>query len=152
MKLITMGLLSAALLTSTLSAKEGDKYLGLQWYGLSGKYDITNKITGQAIVGLWGYSGLTSITGRVNYKFKQTKYYNMYGYGSISSWSWSNSFYDETVFGFGAGAGFEYDIRGLDKNFIPLFISGDLGLQVASFDHYGSFGGLGIGLGVHYKF
>lgn len=154
MNVLKKTLISLAILGSTLpaTAKTGDMYLGLQWYGLSAKYDVNNKITAQAIAGLWGYAGLTSITGRVNYKFKQTRYANFYGYGSVSHWSWSNSFYDESIFGFGAGAGAEYDIRGIDKSFIPLFISADLGLHVASFKHYGGFGGLGIGLGVHYKF
>jgi len=152
MKIVSSILVVLIFLTSSVSAKSGDMYLGLQWYGLSAKYDVTNKITAQGIVGLWGYSGLTSFTGRVNYKFKEKNHYNLYGYGSVSSWSWSNSFYDETVIGFGAGAGAEYDIRGIDRNFIPLFISLDLGLQYASFSHYGGFGGLGIGLGLHYKF
>jgi hypothetical protein len=152
MKLISSLLVASALLTSTVSAKEGDMYAGVQWYGLSGKYEVTDKLGVQAIVGLWGYSSLTSITARVNYKFKEEKDYNIYAYGSLSSWSWSNSLYDETVFGFGAGAGVEYDIRGINRNFIPLFLSADVGIQVASFDHYGSFSGLGIGLGVHYKF
>lgn len=152
MKLASTILVASALLTTSVSAKEGDAYLGLQWYGLSGKYDITDKITAQGIVGLWGYGGLSSITGRINYKFKEKNYYSLYGYGSISSWSWSNSLYDETVMGFGAGAGAEYDIRGFDKSFIPLFISADLGLRYASFSHYGGFGGLGLDLGVHYKF
>ena len=152
MKFISSLVVATALLTTTLSAKEGDTYLGLQWYGLSGKYDINDKVTAQAIVGLWGYTGLTSITGRINYKFQEERFYNMYGYGSITSWSWSNSLYDETVLGFGAGAGFEYDMRGLDRDFIPLFVSADLGIEVASFEHYGSFAGIGIGLGLHYKF
>ncbi|MCF6245622.1 MAG: hypothetical protein L3J43_11390 [Sulfurovum sp.] len=153
MKIISSLVVATALLTTTLSAKEGDFYAGLQWYGLSGKYDVTDQITAQAIVGLWGYSSLKSITGRVNYKFIQKNHTDFYAYGSLSSWSWSSSVYgDETVFGFGAGVGAEYDIRGINRNFIPLFISADIGVQVASFDHYDNFAGLGIGLGVHYKF
>ena len=152
MKFISAIIVAMVLFTSTSFAKQGDWYAGLQWYGLSGKYDMTNKLTAQGIVGLWGYSGLTSITGRVLYKFKQGRDYNFYGYGSLTSWSWSNSYYDETVFGFGVGAGGEYDIRGIDRSFIPLFVSLDLGVQVASFEHYGGFGGLGLGLGLHYKF
>jgi len=152
MKIIASMLIAFTLLVTTSSAKQGDTYLGLQWYGLSGKYDITNKITAQGIVGLWGYAGLTSITGRINYKFREKNHLNLYGYGSLTSWSWSNSYYDETVFGFGVGAGAEYDIRGIDRSFIPLFVSADIGLQVARFSHYGGFGGLGIGLGLHYKF
>jgi len=152
MKIISSLLVACTLLTTTASAQQGDTYLGLQWYGLSGKYEVTNKISAQAIVGLWGYTGLTSITGRINYKFKEKNDYNFYGYGSLSSWSWSDAYYNETVIGFGAGVGAEYDIRGIDRDFIPLYISADIGLQVASFAHYGSFGGLGIGTGIHYKF
>jgi len=152
MKFISSILVALALLTTAASAKQGDTYLGLQWYGLSGKYEVTDKISAQAIVGLWGYTGLTSITGRLNYKFKEKKDYNLYGYGSLSSWSWSNAYYSETVIGFGAGVGAEYDIRGIDRSFIPLFLSVDIGLQAASFDYYGSFAGVGIGTGIHYKF
>jgi len=145
-------LLISALLLTTLQAKEGDIYAGLEWYGLSAKYDVSDKITAQAIGGFWGYSGLTSFTGRGLYKFKEQNNYSLYGYGSLSSWSWSGYGYDETVIGFGGGAGAEYDIRGIDPEFIPLFVSADIGIQVANFDHYNSFSGLGIGLGVHYKF
>lgn len=152
MKIISSVIVATALLATNVSAKSGDAYLGLQWYGLSGKYDITNKVTAQAIVGMWGYAGLTSITGRVNYKFQEGRFHNFYGYGSLTSWSWNDSYYDETVIGFGVGAGGEYDIRGIDRGFIPLFISADIGLQYASFRYYGGFGGLGLGLGLHYKF
>ena len=152
MKFISAIIVSMVLFTNASFAKQGDWYAGLEWYGLSAKYDINNKLTAQGIVGLWGYSGLTSVTGRALYKFKQAKFYDFYGYGSLTMWSWSDAYYDETVFGFGAGAGGEYDIRGIDRSFIPLFISLDIGIQVASFRYYGGFGGLGLGLGIHYKF
>jgi len=145
-------LIVLALLGNTLHANEGDKYAGLEWYGVSAKYDATDKITAQAILGAWGYSNLTSFTGRGIYKFKKADNYNFYGYGSLTSWTWDNGIDKETVFGFGAGAGVEYDIRGLDKDFIPLYLNADIGLQHASFKNYGGFGGPGIGLGVHYKF
>jgi len=145
-------LLSILLLTTNIHAKEGDIYAGLEWYGLSAKYDVTDKITTQVIGGFWGYSGLTCFTGRGIYKFKEQNHYNLYGYGSLSSWRWSGYGYNETAIGFGAGGGAEYDIRGIDREFIPLFVSLDLGFQVANFDRYGGFGGLGLGLGVHYKF
>jgi hypothetical protein len=145
-------LLISALLLTTLQAKEGDVYAGLEWYGLSAKYDVTDKITAQAIGGFWGYSDLTSFTGRGLYKFKEQNNYTLYGYGSLSSWSYSGYGYNETVIGFGGGAGAEYDMRGIDPEFIPIFISADIGIEVANFDHYGSFSSLGIGLGIHYKF
>jgi len=141
-----------ALLSSTIDAKEGDFYAGLESYGLSGKYDVTDKITAQGIVGVWGYNSLTVMTGRGLYKFKEKEHYDFYGYGAISSWSWDNAYYDETVIGFGAGVGAEYDIRGIDPEFIPLYLSADIGLQMANFDHYNGFSGLGLGFGLHYKF
>jgi len=144
--------LSTLLLTTNIHAKQGDIYAGLEWNGLSAKYDMTDKVTTQIIGGFWGYSGLTSFTGRGIYKFKEQNNYNLYGYGSVSSWRWNGYGYNETAFGFGGGAGAEYDIRGIDTSFIPLFVSLDLGVQVANFDRYGGFGGLGLGLGIHYKF
>ena len=145
-------LIALALLSTTLHAESGDIYAGLEWYGLSGKYDVSDKITAQAIVGAWGYNNLTSITGRGIYKVKQKNYYDLYAYGSGTSWMWDNGFQKETVFGFGAGGGIEYDIRGLDQSLPAIYINADLGLQYANFSYYGGFGGLGLGLGVHYKF
>jgi len=146
-------LVALALLSTVASADKGDFYAGIENHGISGKYDVSDKITAQAIIGVWGYGDLTSMTGRGLYKFKEKENFNLYGYGAITSWTWSNSYYgDETVVGFGAGAGAEYDIRGIDPEFIPLYINVDVGIQVASFDHYGGFGGLGLGLGLHYKF
>jgi hypothetical protein len=151
--ILSKSMVVIALLSTVASADKGDFYAGIENHGLSAKYDVNDKITAQAIIGVWGYDDLTSMTGRGLYKFKEKEHFNLYGYGAITSWTWSNSYYgDETVIGFGAGAGAEYDIRGIDPEFIPLYINFDLGFQVASFDHYGGFGGLGWGLGVHYKF
>ena len=125
-------LIALALLSTTLQGKTGDIYAGLEWYGISGKYDVTDKVTAQAIFGAWGYNNLTSITGRGIYKFKQKDYYDLYA--------------------FGAGAGMEYDIRGLDNTLPAIYLNADIGLQYANFSYYGGFSGLGIGLGIHYKF
>ena len=54
-------LILLALLSTTLQAKTGDIYACLEWYGVSGKYDVTDKVTAQAIFGAWGYNDLTSI-------------------------------------------------------------------------------------------
>ena len=153
LKVCKKSLVVVALLSTVASADKGDFYAGLENHGISAKYDVTDKVTAQAIIGVWGYNNLTSFTGRGLYKFKEKEHFNFYGYGAITSWTWNDNYYgDETVIGFGAGAGAEYDIRGIDPEFIPLYINLDLGLQVASFDHYGGFSGLGLGLGVHYKF
>jgi hypothetical protein len=142
-----------ALLSTAANADKGDFYAGIENHGLSAKYDVTDKITAQAIIGVWGYGDVTSFTGRGLYKFKEKEDFKFYGYGAISSLTWSNDYYgDETVIGFGAGAGVEYDIRGLDPEFIPLYINFDVGMEVGSFDHYGGYTGLGWGLGIHYKF
>ena len=144
-------------MTSHLSAADFSNkniYAGLQssWpsHGLSVKMDFTDKITGQAVVGFLGTLNNYSVRGL--YKFKKEQFYDMYGYGSLGLWTWSDSFYaDESVVGVGGGAGIEYDLRGLDSSFIPLFVSAELGLNIASFDHY-NFSSLGLGVGLHYKF
>ena len=144
-----------ALLSVTANADKGDFYAGVENHGISGKYDINDKLTAQAIIGVWGYGDLTSMTGRVLYKFKKKEHLDFYGYGAVSSWTWnSHNYYykDETSIGFGAGGGVEYDIRGIDPEFIPLYINLDLGFQVANFNNYNDFSGLGWGLGLHYKF
>ena len=152
-KIIFLPLAMLLLFSTKINAKEGDFYAGLESYGLSAKYDVTNKVTAQGIIGVWGYqNNLTSITGKGIYKFKEKGHYDLYGYGAITSWSWDNGYQDETVIGFGAGVGAEYDIRGIDPDFIPLYLSGNIGLQVASFKYYSGFSGLGLGFGLHYKF
>ena len=129
-------------------------YAGFQssWpsHGLSVKMDFTDKVTGQAVIGFLGDLNNYSVRGL--YKFKKDKFYDMYGYGSLGLWTWDSSIYaSESVVGVGGGAGFEYDLRGLDSSFIPLFVSAELGLNIASFDHY-NFSSVGIGVGLHYKF
>ena len=151
-KIWKKSLITIAVLSNMLYAESGDFYAGVERYGISGKYDFIDKVTAQAIVGAWGFNNLTSITGRGLYKFKEQDFYDLYGYGSLTSWTWDNGFDSETVFGFGGGVGIEYNIQGLDRDLPPIFISADGGLQVANFSRYGGFGGLGIGFGVHYKF
>jgi len=155
---------SVALLTllgASVSLSAGDFsgkniYAGFQstWpsHGLSVKMDFTDKITGQAVVGFLGDLSHYSVRGL--YKFKKEQFYNMYGYGSLGLWTWDSDYSgwkDESVVGVGGGAGIEYDLRGLDSSFIPLFVNAELGLNIASFDHY-DFSSVGLGLGVHYKF
>ena len=130
-------------------------YAGFQssWpsHGLSVKMDMTDKISAQGVIGFFG--DLNNYSVRGNYKFKKDQFWDMYGFGSLGLWTWDGygSFADESVVGIGGGAGFEYDLRGLDRSFIPLFVSAELGLNIASFDHY-NFSSLGLGVGVHYKF
>ncbi len=137
--------------------KQKGFYAGIQSssyaYGLSGKMDFTDKITGQAIIGFFGT--INSYTARGLYKFKQDKFYDIYAFGALGILTWDGYYSSldrsETVMSFGAGAGVEYDLRGLDSNFIPLFVNVELQATMASFDYY-DFGFMSLGLGIHYKF
>lgn len=146
---------SANDISNTLS-KNGI-YLGLQsngWYagGLSAKMDLNDKLTAQAILGVGTF---TTVTGRGLYKFMKQDKLDVYGYGSLGFWHWGGDrYYDsESSMTFGAGAGIEYDLRGLGAQFTaPVFVSSELGLNVVSFDNYGSVSALGFNIGIHYKF
>jgi len=152
-KAISITALSLALV-SVASAEDGKLSVGGQssWlsHGASVKYDFTDKITGQAIAGLFGT--LTNFSARGLYDFYEKPNFTLYGYGSIGVWKWSNAYYDESIMGYGAGAGIEYDIRKLDPTFPPLFLTAEAGATVVNFDHYTGYNTLTTGVGVHYKF
>ncbi len=154
--LTVVALLGATSQVSAADLSNKNIYAGFQssWpsHGLSVKMDFTDKITGQAVVGFLGELNNYSVRGL--YKFKQEHFYSMYGFGSLGLWTWDSDLVgwdDESVLGIGGGAGFEYDLRGLDPTFIPLFVNAELGLNIASFDHY-NFSSIGLGVGLHYKF
>ena len=149
-------------ITSNLSAndladslKKNNLYVGFQssWpsYGISAKMDIKEKVAIQGVIGLLGTVNSYSVRGI--YKFKQKQFYNLYGFGSVGLWTWDGGRYygSESVFGIGGGAGVEYDLRGIDRSFIPLFVNAEIDITIASFDNY-SFSSTGLGLGLHYKF
>ena len=154
--LVTVAMLALSTQATATDFSNKNIYAGFQssWpsHGLSAKMDFTDKITGQAVIGFLG--ALNNYSVRGIYKFKKEQFYNMYGYGSLGLWTWDSDHHlydDESVVGVGGGAGFEYDLRGLDSTFIPLFVNAELGLNIASFDHY-NFSSLGVGVGLHYKF
>ncbi len=154
-KILVSSVVAATVFSSSLFAGDfkgisvGVQSSGFESSGLSVKYDINDKITAQAILGAIGT--VTNYSGRILYNFKKDKYFTYYGYGSVGSWSWSNSFYSETVIGYGAGAGLDYNIQNADKDLPPIFLSAEAGFSMVDFSHY-SYGGLGIGIGIHYKF
>jgi len=120
-------------------------------WGLSGSFDVDERITAQAIVGAFGT--LTNFGGRGLYRFSLEPSYNLYGYGTVGVWNYSG-IVRENVVGFGGGGGIELDWRRLfsdDGSFPPLFSTIDLGFVAANFDHY-SFSGFTIGSGIHYRF
>jgi len=128
-------------------------------YGLSGLYDVNERITAQAVLGAFG--SLTTLSGRGLYHFQREEKYSMYGFGTVGIWRHSfqvlGSSESQTSPGVGGGAGLELDWRRLldasgdGSGFPPLFSSIDLGFVAASFDNY-NFSGLVIGAGLHYRF
>jgi hypothetical protein len=134
-------------------------YLGIQSSypsdGLSVKVDTTDKIAFQAIVDPLGTERGFSFRGI--YKFKRDFFYNIYGYGELGFWNWDRRYYgdsDLNTVGYGFGTGFEYDLRGLDTNFIPIFVNAELNIHFFDKEdsYYEDSEELGLGFGVHYKF
>lgn len=150
-------------------AEESNLGAGLAWtslnYGVSAKYNFTEKHTGQIIVGSANYgfnfSGANSfsLTGRYAYNFEAGDIdfasYKPYLYGQIGYWTYK---YDLGAFGgkfnqnsiaIGAGAGIEWSFN----NFVDgLAFSFELGYTNISFDGVGSIGGFNGGGGIHYYF
>ena len=134
------------IITSFLFSKE-NFYIGIQdtilANGLSLKYDFSKKVTLQGVIG--GFGNITALSVRGLYKFRRKRRWNAYGLASFSSYKWNNSQTSEV--GLGLGGGLEYDLRGLDSSFIPLFVNIELGVSIGnSFSN-----GVGLGVGIHYK-
>jgi len=129
-------------------------------YGLSGMMDINETTSVQVILGFFG--SLNTYAGRGLYRFKKEDEWEVYGYGMIGIWSYEGvrlrtafavENYTETVMGFGAGAGIEYDWRALNPDLPPLFWNIELGIGIVDFNKVDyNFNTLLIGAGVHYRF
>lgn len=121
-------------------------------YGISGSMDVNENITAQAIIGFFG--SLKTYAGRGLYRFKKEQHWEMYGYGMIGAWNYGFLGVSETVLGFGAGAGLEYDWRAFNPDLPPLFWNIELGIGFVDFSdevNY-NFSTLLIGIGVYYRF
>jgi len=150
--------ITLTLITNLYAGNSGGKskyYLGFQngyeSWGLSGKMDLSEKASVQGIIGVAG--ALTNFSGKGLYKFKSDQYWDFYGYGQAGIWMWDGGGYfsDETIFGFGGGAGIEWDWRVLSPDLPPIYWNLELGLGFINFDNY-NFSSINIGLGVHYRF
>ncbi len=170
MRILGTAALVAAVLTSMageLAAQSngdvGRVGLGFQssWpaYGVSGTYDLNQRLTGQAVVGAFGT--LSTFSARGLYHFQREEKYSLFGYGTAGVWRHSfralGTSQSETSPGLGGGAGIELNWRGIldgsgnGSGFPPLFSSIDLGFVAATFDNY-NFSGMVIGAGLHYRF
>lgn len=137
-------------------------------WGISGMLDVTPNVSIQGILGPLG--DLKTYAGRGIYKFKKGPYWNAYGYGMLGAWSYQPvaDFYSggllymgtkgetETIVGFGAGAGIEYDWRGLGAGFSdlpPIWWSTEIGLGKLDFKKSEQdYSGIWFGVGAHYRF
>ena len=142
-------------LGAPLADGEGRLAAGLQSSfssgGLSLKYRVSERITAQGTLGFFG--SVSNYGARGLYEFSRGDFFGAYGFAGVGVWRYDGGrfFASESVFGFSGGAGVEYDLRGLAPTLPPVFVSGELGLGVASFDNY-DFSSFGLGLGLHYRF
>ncbi|MDP3142832.1 MAG: hypothetical protein Q8N14_02650, partial [Candidatus Omnitrophota bacterium] len=123
-------------------------------WGISGILDITPKVSFQGILGLL-LGDVKMYAGRGIYKFKKGPYWNAYGYGMLSTWSYPRyKTLDWSLFG--AGVGIEYDWRGLSADFSnlpPIWLNFEIGLGSGKFKETDyNFSTFVIGIGVHYRF
>lgn len=124
-------------------------------YGISGLYDVNDKITAQLVIGALG--SWTTVTGRGLYHFSQQEKYNIYGFGSAGMYRYSYSILGakeaESSVVLGGGVGMEFPLRKLfnDEDFPPLYWSVDLGFSAGSFEYY-NWSGFTWGGGLHYRF
>jgi hypothetical protein len=158
-----IGAVAMLAMAGAAEAQEESRFgIGFQrsWpaYGISGLYDVNDRITAQAVVGAFGT--LSTLSGRVLYNFQKEEKHALYGYGTSGVWRHSFrsvGFSDsETSFGAGGGAGVELNWRNIvddspDSTFPRLFSSLDIGFVTARFDWY-DFSGITIGGGIHYRF
>jgi hypothetical protein len=134
-------------------------------WGISGIYDVSPRITAQAVVGAMGT--LSTIGGRGLYRLTREESHSFFGYGTAGMWraktltpvvdgsGFRTVNRTESVLGVGGGAGVELNWQRIlspeDRSFPPLFGTIEIGLVLADFDHY-NFSGFTLGSGLHYRF
>ena len=127
--------------------------LGGSWlaYGLSGTYDVNDRVTAEAILGVLG--ALSSVGGRGWYRFNQQEAYDLFAFAGASMYRYGIGGFSETSFGASGGVGIQAGLRELfdNEDFPPIYVSADVGLGFASFDVYG-FSAFTAGSGIHYRF
>lgn len=127
-------------------------------FGLSGKYDFTEKHTVQAVL---GFSGpFTSIYGRYLYNFEEkgdSFVYKPYLLGQVGTYSYKYQTFDgqgrpinerENHVGFGLGAGLEFHVPEITE---AVRLNIELGFNQVGFEFY-DYSGFLIGIGGHYYF
>jgi hypothetical protein len=101
MRILGTAGLVAAVLTTLAGDLAGQSHgevgrvgLGFQssWpaYGVSGTYDLNQRLTGQAVVGAFGT--LSTFSARGLYHFQREEKYSLFGYGTAGVWRHSIRF------------------------------------------------------------
>lgn len=129
-------------------------------WGFSGVADLTDQVAVQGIFGFFG--DLRTYAGRGLYRFSRKDYWNVYGYAAVGSFSYTGLSIDddwtwdektETVVGFGAGVGLEYDWRAWSPNLPPMAFNLELGAGSVKFEEVDyNFSSMMIGVGLHFRF
>lgn len=145
---------------SAQEQKETKFGVGFQGWGISGMMDVSDKVSVQGILGMFG--DLRTYAGRGIYRFRREPLWNAYGYGMVGMWSGSYSKWDayrgdyveetETAMGFGAGGGIEYNWQAFSPNLPPIWWNLEAGIGSVGFDHYNDFSAFMFGGGAHYRF
>lgn len=86
---LSFAVVALALATPRLEAQEASRFgIGFQssWpaYGISGIYDVNDKVTAQVVLGAFG--ALTTISARGLYHFQKEQKHSLYGYGTAGLW------------------------------------------------------------------
>lgn len=119
-------------------------------WGLSGMYDFTQRVSGQAVLGFLG--GWTTFSGRGLYHFGQQPQVRPYGYGMLGFWRYS-VITSASAFTFGAGAGIDFDLRKFAPELPPLFANAEFGISMVDLALAGYTGAtMAFGAGLHYRF
>jgi opacity protein-like surface antigen len=158
----TMVFLFISLFSNILQAQESypNIQLGLQASfpvgGISGKVNVTEKHTGQAVVGIFG--PFSSYFGRYAYNFKseEKNFGNLkpYLFGQVGYYIYDFEGYfgvpteKEKSVGFGAGGGIEWNIKNFSDN---LKFNIEISYNRVDFELY-DFKSIMFGFGIHYQF
>jgi len=161
---LSVAFLAAVCSTTTYAAEKKeslkDKFsgntigLGYQFssslHGLSATMDLSDKVTGQAILGLFG--DISHVTARARYHLASDQDWDAYGYASLGLLHFDDSDFDsETTLAVGGGIGMEYDWQHISADLPPIRWSFELDFNTADFDNH-DLSQFSIGIGAHYRF
>lgn len=152
---LTAATVSLSLLTATANAEigNGEYALGFQngfsTAGVAARVGINDEISAEVILGFFGALSHYGVRGL--YTLQDEGDWSTYAFGSTGIWTWDSSYYSETAFGVGAGAGVEWDWRSFNSSLPPITWNIELGLGLVSFDRY-NFGAFSFGTGARYHF